>query len=287
MTPRRTASAAIMFGVFFLGLLVQKFYWLLPVLIYAAGVMCLIELEQLVRLKSLRFPLAFCLIFTLALMADGFWSGLDHGMYILVGATILLLTHRVLVSDYQNLAGEVGAALLATAYIGLPMGMAAAMSPLARTDMAPFGKLLLLYQLAVVFGGDTAAYFIGRKWGKHRFFPKISPRKTIEGAVASVTVSLLLAFVVTASFPTLRQFFGGWHHGLILGLVLGVMAPLGDLAESAFKRDAGRKDSGHDFTGHGGFLDIFDALLFGLPIQFCYIQLFHHMWSAASLLPLF
>jgi len=272
MTRKRILSAAVLLGLFFLSLGFDRLRWLLAVMIVVFGVLCLLEIGQLISAKNLRFPYPLCLLFLIALGADGYFAGLRHGLAIFAGSVIILLTWRVLRCDYGNLAAELGSALLATVYVGLPMGAAAALSRMTDPTGAPIGSALLIYQTAVVFGGDSAAYFFGRHYGKRPFFPTISPKKTIEGAAASVVVSVILAAIVTLLFPSLRQFFG-FRHGLLLGLILGLMAPLGDLAESAFKRDAGRKDSGSDFTGHGGFLDIFDALLFGLPIQFFYIQL--------------
>jgi phosphatidate cytidylyltransferase len=273
MTGKRTLSAAVMLGLFFISLFVEQLHWLLLVVIVVFGVMCLFEIAEMIRAKSLRFPYVIALPFVLILVSDGCWANLRHGLPILAALIVVLLAYRVLCSDYQNLAAEVGAAFLATVYIGLPMGMAMALSQVTHSGDEPIGHWLLTYQVCVVFGGDTAAYFVGRRWGRRPFFPKLSPKKTIEGAVASVVVSVAAALVLTLAVPGLRQFFG-LKHGLVLGAIMGVMAPLGDLAESAFKRDAGRKDSGNDFTGHGGFLDILDAVLFGLPIQFCYIQLF-------------
>jgi len=272
MTRKRILSAAVMLGLFLASLQFERLWWLLPALIIAFGVLCLSEMALLIEAKNLRFPFPLCLIGVLVLGWDGYVAGLRHGAAIVAGSMILLLFYRVWLSDYGNVAAEVGSALLAIAYIGLPMGMAAALSQMTDASGAVIGKCLLAYQAAVVFGGDSAAYFVGRHFGRTPFFTRISPKKTVEGAVACVVGSIVIAAIVILLAPSLKQFLGV-RHGLLLGAILGVMSPFGDLAESVFKRDAGRKDSGFDFTGHGGFLDIFDALLFGLPIQFCYIQL--------------
>jgi len=262
-----------MIGLFFSSLQFALLRWLLPVLILTFGVLCALEIGQLIRLKNLRFPYPLCFIFILLLLGDGYLAGLRHGALLLVGAVIFLLSDRVLRGDLQNVAAEVGSGLLATGYIGLPMGMAAAMSQMNDATGAPIGKYLIFYQAAVIACGDSAAYLVGTRWGRTPFFTKISPKKTVEGAVACVVVSVIVAILMTLLAPALRGYFG-FRHGLALGVILGLVAPLGDLAESAFKRDAGRKDSTiYDFTGHGGFLDMFDAFLFGLPVQFCYIQL--------------
>jgi len=270
--PRRTLTAATMLGLFFSALHFEPLRWLVPLLIGACGVFCLFELGRLISLKNLRFPYGVCFAFLFLFLADGCLKGFSHALPLIAGLIMVLLTWRVLIGDFQNLAAEAGAAFLATLYVGLPMGMAAALCRMTDATGASIGMPLMFYQAAVIFCGDTAAFLVGSRWGRRPFFPKISPRKTIEGAAASVVTSVAVAVVVVLLLPSLRGFLG-FGHGTILGLILGLVAPLGDLAESAFKRDAGRKDSGSDLTGHGGFLDMFDALLFGLPVQYFYIQL--------------
>lgn len=272
VTVKRTVSAVIMLGLFFASVLAEPILWLFPLLVLGFGCLCLYELGQLIALRTERFPFLLCDAFLVLLLVDGYWAGLRHGFHVLTLCLLALLAWRVLLSDAKGVAPQIGAAFLATAYIGLPMAMAVAMVQLRDGDGNRIGQYHLIFQIAVLFGGDTAAYFVGRNWGKRPFFPRLSPKKTLEGAVASVVVSVLLALVLTCAVPGLRECYG-WVHGLALGLLLGVAAPLGDLAESLFKRDVGRKDSGNLLQGHGGFLDVFDSLLFGIPVQYCYIQL--------------
>ncbi|MBM3333866.1 phosphatidate cytidylyltransferase [Candidatus Sumerlaeota bacterium] len=273
MTHRRVLTGAILAALLSASLLFQWLQWLLPTLFLAFGVLCLIEIRDLIQLKSLRFPFVLSLMFVVLFLSDGYLADLRHGFAIVAIMVVVLLTERVLRQDYRNLAAEVGAGLLATLYIGLPVGMAAAIARMPEGSGGALGEWLLVYQLAVVFCGDTAAYFVGRRWGRRPFFQRLSPKKTLEGAAASVSCSIAVALLLVLIAPQLRWFLG-LGHGLMLGAILGLVGPLGDLAESAFKRDAGRKDSGLDFTGHGGFLDLLDAVLFGLPIQFCYIKFF-------------
>ncbi|KPL08031.1 hypothetical protein AMJ85_09000 [candidate division BRC1 bacterium SM23_51] len=272
MILQRALWAALMLGLFLVSVLFERLHWLVTVLAIVFGALCLVEIGKLIRARSLRFPYPLCFVFALLLVADGQVAGLSDGLHILTGFVVVALTYRVLRSDYKNLAAEVGANLLATAYIGLPMAMAVAMMQMVDEAGSPIGKYHLLFQVLVVFTGDSAAYFVGRSWGKRPFFPRLSPMKKAEGAAASVIVSVAVALVLIIVFGPIRQFYGV-GHGLLLGLLLGAAAPLGDLAESAFKRDAGQKDSASYLKGHGGFLDVFDAVLFGLPVQFCYIQL--------------
>ena len=145
------------------------------------------------------------------------------------------------------------------------------------------GAFLLLYLLLVVWAGDIFAYFIGRSLGRHRMAPRISPKKTWEGATASMVASLgvggALLYFATPVCTTLLQWgliqrrdgmFGLERPALlpilILTATLNVAAQLGDLVESLLKRGAGVKDSGTILPGHGGMLDRIDALLFAAPV---------------------
>lgn len=134
------------------------------------------------------------------------------------------------------------------------------------------GFALVAYPMTLAWMGDTFAYFAGRAWGKRKLIPTVSPGKTVTGAVAGY----IGAIVVGGLYGWL--IFGLWHDlpigflaGAMGGALIGPAAQLGDLAESLFKRDAGLKDSGHLFPGHGGILDRFDAILFAVPVAYVYL----------------
>ena len=120
------------------------------------------------------------------------------------------------------------------------------------------GRALLWLTLLGVWTGDTIAYFGGRKWGKTRLTP-LSPGKSREGAWCGLAATVLVCTLV-AHFSGL-----GMARGAVLGIVVGVFAPLGDLAESFWKRELGVKDLGTILPGHGGVLDRCDSLLFATP----------------------
>jgi phosphatidate cytidylyltransferase len=130
----------------------------------------------------------------------------------------------------------------------------------------PSGACWLFLVFAACWAMDTAAYAVGKKWGKRKLCPAISPGKTVEGSVAG----LLAAVVVVAVFG--RVLGLGAHFGVVLGALLGIVGQLGDLTESRLKRWAGVKDSGAILPGHGGVLDRFDSLLFCAPMAYCYLR---------------
>ncbi len=127
------------------------------------------------------------------------------------------------------------------------------------------GAAIVLLLFVTVWAGDTAAYFIGTRYGKRKLAPAISPNKTVEGALAN-----LLACTIVGSL--MANWIGiSWDHGLALGMTIGIFGQIGDLFESLIKREAGVKDSGQLFPGHGGVLDRFDAVMIAAPLVYYYL----------------
>jgi phosphatidate cytidylyltransferase len=147
---------------------------------------------------------------------------------------------------------SVSVTLLGVAWIGLGLAHA-----LLLRDIDEHGVLAVYTVLLAVWAGDAAAYFVGRLVGRHKLAPTVSPGKSWEGLIAGTVATVAVTFVAVyeQSFLTISE-------SLVLGVVIAVVAPLGDLFESALKRDADVKDSGRLLGGHGGVLDRIDALLF-------------------------
>lgn len=132
------------------------------------------------------------------------------------------------------------------------------------------GFFLTMFTFLCILVTDTAAYFFGSRYGKHKLSAVISPKKTVEGAVAGSVMALL--FSLTGVLYTGLN----WWECLIAGLLITVFAQLGDLSESLIKRDAGVKDSSNILPGHGGFLDRTDSYIFALPVAYYYFVNFTH-----------
>jgi len=133
----------------------------------------------------------------------------------------------------------------------------------------PSGNNIVAFLLLLTEGGDAGAYFIGSSMGKHLLIPRISPKKTIEGTVGGFVTTLILAVLSKPLLPGMSI-----QQLLIAGILVGVICPIGDLAESLFKRDCGVKDSGECLPGLGGVLDMIDSLLVTSPILYFYIMAF-------------
>jgi phosphatidate cytidylyltransferase len=131
-----------------------------------------------------------------------------------------------------------------------------------------YGGFFVILAFALAWFTDAGAYFVGNSIGKRKLLPRVSPSKSVEGAVGGVAVALVVAFVARATIlPVLSAF-----DALLLGLVAPVMAVLGDLVESLMKRDVRIKDTSRALPGHGGMLDRFDSVLFVAPLVYYYLR---------------
>lgn len=176
------------------------------------------------------------------------------------------------------------ASVVAFTYTALPLAC------LVQLRQQWAGAFLIVYLLVLVWVGDTSAYYVGKNFGRHLMSPRVSPKKTWEGAAASLIGSMIVGYLF---FTYAQQISGAllrWHlierrdgyfslqkpalaPVLLLSVILNVAAQLGDLVESLIKRGAGIKDSGALLPGHGGILDRIDALLFAAPVLWYYAVL--------------
>jgi phosphatidate cytidylyltransferase len=166
---------------------------------------------------------------------------------------------------------SVAVTVFGAAYTGL-LGFGLFLRHLPGVDGPWHGAALLFAPVLMTWVSDSAAYFGGRAFGRHKLIPKVSPGKTVEGAVSAVVVTLLAAVgfaFLLRLFPTYRM---SLPEAALFGLLMSVGAQVGDLTESLFKRDVGVKDSGTLLPGHGGALDRFDSLFFTLPLAYALLR---------------
>jgi phosphatidate cytidylyltransferase len=176
-------------------------------------------------------------------------------------ATFLFAFLLYLVSSTRAPATvSVGGTVLGASWIGLGLGCL-----LLLRGLPDQGRLVAFAVLIAVWADDTAAYLVGRALGRHKFSPALSPAKTWEGFVAGTAAAIFASFV--ALYDTRDTYLSIWQ-AVALGAVVAVSAALGDLFESALKRDMQVKDSGRLLAGHGGVLDRVDAFLFALPAAY-------------------
>lgn len=197
-----------------------------------------------------------------------YYQPLDTIMAVSV-ATLILFTWNAFRTPLNRVLGETSAGLFALVYIAYPLTL------IPQFWRKENGPALLLFLFLCVWSGDIAALYIGKRFGKRKLAPTLSPNKTWEGAIASVVASVVFGMALVG----LGEYFSRsgsnftklhtsepWWHSLILAIVLNIAAQLGDLLESALKRGVGVKDSGTLLPGHGGILDRIDALLLAAPV---------------------
>ena len=175
--------------------------------------------------------------------------------FILLSIVYELFRHRG--SSFLN----IGTTMFGVLYVGLGLG-----TFIGLRELFDSGAIIILILLSI-WVCDTAAYLGGKAIGKNKLYTAISPNKTVEGA------SFGLVFAVITSVVCKYIFAGelALHDAVVIGLLVGVVGQIGDLAESMLKRDAGVKDSSAFFPGHGGFLDRFDSILFVSPAVYLYV----------------
>jgi phosphatidate cytidylyltransferase len=290
---KRIATAAVLIPV----VLVLVLRAPVPVLAVVAGAVTLITVHEFLKLtesygvQPRRLPTyIFVGVFFLlqAVSAIGetpqvsilkFVLGLGFAAAL---APFLFLTIAMRREQMSSAYPAAAASVFAFAYIALPMAM------LVQLRQQWAGAFWLLYLLLVVWAGDVFAYFVGRTLGRALMAPRISPKKTWEGAAASLAASLLVTALLFSHSLQISSFllriglierrdglFGlekpeMWPI-ILLTVALNVAAQLGDLVESLIKRGAGVKDSGTLLPGHGGMLDRIDALLFAAPVLWFYV----------------
>jgi phosphatidate cytidylyltransferase len=190
--------------------------------------------------------------------------GYGAGLVVLLAPfepALLLTLLALLALGFTLLAGDLtkGLPRAAALFLGVVYIFGAWRTAIPLRERSPHW---LLFALALTWIGDAAAYYIGRRFGKHKMTPRISPAKSWEGAAASLAASVLFAVLYVPRFiPAVPPL-----TAVLLGAAANVAGQIGDLAESALKRGAGVKDSGHMLPGHGGWLDRVDSALFAMPV---------------------
>jgi phosphatidate cytidylyltransferase len=130
------------------------------------------------------------------------------------------------------------------------------------------GRSWLFLAILATFGSDSAAYFIGRLFGKQKLAPTISPKKTWEGAVGGLAGAVAVSLLFLLPTPLKLTAYLNWWQIIIVGLLISIFGQLGDLVESLLKRNTGVKDSGNIFPGHGGMLDRMDSIVFAVVVVY-------------------
>ncbi len=227
------------------------------------AVLASIEFQRIAERLGARSPLLIGAGLAAGLIIAAHYPQRQLGPVLFIFVLGALMVWRVLRQDYGGFLLDWGTTLVTGAYVG---GM---LSHYVLLRNLPQGAGWVALALITTWFADTAAYFVGRAWGRHPFFAKVSPHKTLEGALAGFAAGTLFAAGVS-----IRLFHVPWAQAVGLGLVLSLATILGDLSESLVKRQASIKDSGNLIPGHGGALDRIDSLLFAGVTVYYYVTWF-------------
>ncbi|HET9334492.1 MAG TPA: phosphatidate cytidylyltransferase [Gemmatimonadota bacterium] len=270
---RRLVTAIVLGPVFLLAVAVGGLVFL-GAMMLLAGVAAW-EFFRMAGRKSGRPRAAPGIGLALAFPALLYWSP-SHPLAIPALVTVGVLgiaLAQLLDPDGEEMLAAVSTTVYGSAYAGLLLAHFVLIREVSRVVPGmPYwsGALLVGVTVALTWVNDSSAYVIGRRWGRRKLIARVSPGKTVEGAVGALLVTVL------AAVPTL-WLVDRWvplfdlRDALAVGTLVGVAAPLGDLVESAFKRDAGVKDASDLVPGHGGVLDRFDSLMAVAPAFWYYL----------------
>jgi phosphatidate cytidylyltransferase len=205
-----------------------------------------------------------------ALVALSFHLGsLPLAGAVLTAILLIVLTERIFRVGVEEYASSVSLSLAAVLYTGWLPGffilirqLPAGLDGGGRSAPGDAGWAMVALVLILSWSNDSGAYFVGSALGRHKLIPRVSPSKTVEGALGGIACCVAAALIARATFtPFLTA-----PAAVAAGIVVGAACILGDLAESMLKRSTGVKDSSHLIPGHGGLLDRFDSLLFAGPV---------------------
>lgn len=257
------------FGAPLIILLILKGGWPLVILVLVINLRSQYEFYRLTESKQMRPFKILGLVGTVLITISFYLFGLEK-LWLIITLLFYVTLSLELFRNNGSAILNVAATTWGFFYPACFFGFHILIRELPRSLQLNYavGGSWLLLMLLTIWICDTAAYFVGSTLGKHKLYQRVSPHKTVEGAVAGFAVAILTAYVLHVTYVQSI----GLIHCLIIGAAIGVLSQIGDLVESVFKRDAGVKDTAAILPGHGGFLDRFDAPLFVAPLMYLYLR---------------
>lgn len=264
-----TPVGAYLFSSFLPEVKQQYLFYGLITFFFAVGILECIRIMKFDNgiYKWLVFPIAAFIYYTFTkrFFYHGFFFNVNLSE--MLSLALIPIAAITLFKFPKELYFENGKLIFTVVYLALPFGFALGLPKFSMLDPEKTFTLEVFMLFVLIWSSDTFAYLTGKFFGKHKMAPKISPKKTWEGFAGGVVLTLLLGFFVEQYFPELR---GNW---MIVGLLVSIFAPLGDLVESQLKRSFAVKDSGNIIPGHGGVLDRLDSFIICAPVVYLYFIL--------------
>ena len=249
---KQRAITALIFGIIVIGAIISHRYTCLALLAVIAGGTAL-EYGKIVK-RSQAYLLAFVAVGMVAITLFTDQQFTYRIIVALTTITMFILATYVFRKE-NNLNHHRWAYWVAAFYFGSSMGIFA-----REMKVVPDYSYYFIGILVLIWLSDTGAYMVGSQWGKRKLMPKISPNKTVEGFLGSLASALIGGYVLSKLTPV--ETTDWW---IIISIVVWLTGTLGDLTQSAVKRQYGVKDTGTILPGHGGFWDRFDSLLYVAP----------------------
>ncbi len=253
-------------------ILAACFYGGIPFLIFVLGIglISFYEFSELTKNKNayVNFPLGILAVFVIVI--NSYYTFTETNIILLVATVIILLFEL-----FRNKASaiiNVGTTLLGILYLGVLSSSILLIREFFNNSemLYPEGGFLIISIMVSIWVCDSAAFFLGSAFGKHKLFPRVSPNKSWEGAIAGFVFAII--GMIVAKILVLDYL--NWQDVIIIGIIAGTIGQLGDLVESLIKRDAKVKDSSAIIPGHGGIFDRFDSLLLTAPVVYLYLYFF-------------
>jgi phosphatidate cytidylyltransferase len=230
----------------------------------------IIEFCRMMRAKGYRPYTRLGVVAGLGLLWVVFRPYTAHVDLMVTGVLVLTLALELRRPEARQRVEDIAVTLFGVLYVGWLSAHFVMLRELPWTSGTAYGEgaSYVLLAFMITWGCDTGAYAFGRLFGRNRPWAQISPRKSVEGAAGGLITALVAAQVARIWFAP----FLTVSDAVVLGVLVGVFAQVGDLVESLLKRDAAHGDSSDMIPGHGGILDRFDSLFFGAPVVFYYLK---------------
>ncbi len=269
MALNNTATRIIVSIIAIPLIIIACIYGKIPFLIFVLGIgtISFWEFSEMVKNKNAYTNFIVGVIGIFAIILNAYFKFLEfYNLFIAI--TIVLFLYE-LFRNKSSVILNVGATLLGIFYLGL-FSSSILMIREYFSELEMFyseGGYIVISIMVSIWVCDSAAFFIGSAFGKHKLFPRVSPNKSWEGAIAGFVFSVIT--MIAAKALVLDSI--SLNSAIIIGVIIGVIGQLGDLVESLIKRDAGVKDSSGIIPGHGGIFDRFDSLLLTAPVVYLYL----------------
>lgn len=271
MSPflKRTLTGSVFVLVIIGSILLGRISFLLVFL--ALSTACLLELYYIMLKARLRPQVLYGLLLGVVIFVINYLYAtklIDAFIFLGIIPLVISLFIVELFRNQNKPLVNIAGTLFGLIYITLPFSLLNYFVLDFSLNRIFYNTEFLLGFFVLIWANDTGAYIFGISFGRHKMFPRVSPKKSWEGLIGGFFTTALVAWVLSLAFYQTHV-----THWLAIGFISAVMGVFGDLVESMFKRSIGIKDSGKFLPGHGGLLDRFDAVLLAAPIVYVYLEM--------------